>query len=175
MQPFFSSTRASIISWPHTICRCSSAFSSSSGTLLHGIYCSAAGLAVRFHTARPARDGGLSLRVLVFDFRFVFFLAISLSALVLRGASQPCHANMWAGSRAQPSVISPEVGIINCGHLACPTRTAQLLWNQRGNHETERALSGHCCGTRRGGPGEKKRPCFHPHLPDVHLRSHRQR
>src|ERR1039458_9920792 len=58
MHPFFNSTRASIISWPTTNCRCSSGVRSSSGTLLHGMYWSTDGLAARGETVffKPVLD-----------------------------------------------------------------------------------------------------------------------
>src|ERR1700678_1508697 len=36
--PFFIRTRATIMSWPTIICRCSNGFRSSSSTVFHGIY-----------------------------------------------------------------------------------------------------------------------------------------
>src|SRR3954471_11000120 len=56
MQPFFSSTRASMISCPTTNWRCSSGFKSSSGIVCQGIYCRAAGAAACLVTARLARE-----------------------------------------------------------------------------------------------------------------------
>src|SRR5579863_4846402 len=56
MQPFFSSTRASMISWPTTKCRCSRGLRSSTGTELQGMYCMAAGADLLLFPARsPAR------------------------------------------------------------------------------------------------------------------------
>src|SRR5580704_9931480 len=81
MHPFFSSTRASMISCPTTNCRCSSGFKSSSGIACHGVYCSAAPLAGCLTTARFARDFGAERFALasteVLDFAFSFFPANS--------------------------------------------------------------------------------------------------
>src|ERR1039457_2199460 len=78
MQPFFNSTRATIISWPTTNCRCSSGLSSSSGMVCQGMYWRAAVPATCLVSARLAREWDfLALvleRVLAFDFVFAMRL-----------------------------------------------------------------------------------------------------
>src|SRR5271166_2125049 len=74
MHPFFSSTRASMISWPTTNCRCSSGLRSSSGTVCQGMYCSATpGLAAAGDFVTE-RDGDFD-----FDSVFSFDLAMSIA------------------------------------------------------------------------------------------------
>src|ERR1700728_4043999 len=77
MQPFFSSTRATIISCPTTNCRCSSGLSSSSGMVCQGMYCSAAVTAACLITARFVREWEDAvfafLGAEVFGFVCVFF------------------------------------------------------------------------------------------------------
>src|SRR5580704_4371487 len=71
MQPFFNSTRASMISCPTTNWRCSSGLRSSSGMACQGMYCRTAD--ARLGTARLARAGRFVLeRGVDFDFDFVF-------------------------------------------------------------------------------------------------------
>src|SRR5580700_7974390 len=79
MQPFFSSTRASMISWPTTNWRWRSGFSSSRGIEPHEVYRSAAGPAACFTAACLARRWGLAF-LDVFDFAFliVFFAMASV-------------------------------------------------------------------------------------------------
>src|ERR1035438_605132 len=80
MQPFFSSTRATIICCPTTNCRCSSGLSSSSGMVCQGMYCSAAVAAACLVTRRLARDWEAAvlafLRAELFGFVCIFFFAI---------------------------------------------------------------------------------------------------
>src|ERR1700741_1777745 len=66
MHPFFSRTRASMMSCPTTNCRCSSGLRSSSGIVCQGMYCSAAGPAACFVSARSARVWEAAGEVLVF-------------------------------------------------------------------------------------------------------------
>src|ERR1700733_2973884 len=89
MQPFFSSTRATIISCPTTNCRCNSGFSSSSGMLCQGIYCSAAVPAAGLTTARFARYFFV-LTALVLAGDFDFFLAMRILYGLYRATREPC-------------------------------------------------------------------------------------
>src|ERR1700722_2025261 len=82
MQPFFNSTRATMISCPTTNCRCSSGFSSSSGMVCQGIYCKTAVPAACLVTARLAREWETAdfalarVAVLVFALVFSFFFGM---------------------------------------------------------------------------------------------------
>src|SRR5580658_1532290 len=78
MQPFFSSTRASMISWPTTNWRCSSGLRSSRGMVRQGMYCSA-GLA----TARGARRFVGFVFGYLLDLDFVFAMGVQSRYAVL--------------------------------------------------------------------------------------------
>src|SRR5271157_412650 len=54
MHPFFSNTRASMISWPTTNWRCNNGLRSSSGIEVQGMYCSSSFLGMRLVAARLA-------------------------------------------------------------------------------------------------------------------------
>src|SRR5208283_3498001 len=94
MHPFFSSTRASMISWPTTNCRCSSGLRSSNGTVLHGMYWSAAGRALRFVTTRLAAEFELAARVrLVLDDLDLVFFAMKSCADSFLSPTSDCKGN----------------------------------------------------------------------------------
>src|ERR1700693_5067190 len=78
MHPFFNRTRATIISWPTTNCRCSNGFSSSSGMVCQGMYCNPARPAACLVTARLAREGESLIFVFAREEGFVVVLAFGL-------------------------------------------------------------------------------------------------
>src|ERR1700675_1836646 len=76
MQPFFRRTRATMISWPTTNCRCNSGFNSSRGMVCHGMYWCSTFPSECLATARRARVWDL-----VFDFLRLEFLVFTLFAI----------------------------------------------------------------------------------------------
>src|SRR5215471_882254 len=82
MHPFFSRTRASIISWPNTNCRCNKGFRSSSGIVCQGTYCRADLTTVFLEAGLPTLCSfslKLAFPVLVFFFAFAMFFSTQVS------------------------------------------------------------------------------------------------
>src|SRR5579863_194280 len=115
MQPFFSSTRASMISCPTTNCRCSSGFRSSSGIELQGVYCNAAGLAACLVTARLAREWDLVADLArEADFDFVFAIGFcSGDAVWCRPSRDSFPLLLYPGTSVPGFHISPLRGLGN--------------------------------------------------------------